>query len=300
MPVAPFPATTGTHDWVPTVFSLKMQSKFYADSVLPMISNTDYEGEISNKGDKVVIRTVPNISVADWDGSKITYPNVETSTIELVIDKAKYWSFKVDDIQKAQSDIDYWTAASKDASEAMRIAVDEDVLANAPLGAHADNIVDSVGDSTGSPVVSTADQILHDILTCGTRLDEKNIPDSDRFVVLPPWAWELLKMSDLKAVHVTGDGTSPLRNGQVGMIDRFKVLKSNLLYTHATADADQGKTFCLAGHPKFLTFASQYVKTETLRLEGTFGDGVRGLKVYGYKVVHPTCGVNLKLMRAAP
>lgn len=293
---APFPTGAGAEALVPTIFSKKLQSKFYAQSVMPMVSNTDYEGEISNQGDKVVIRTVPNITVSDYTGS-VTYPNVESGTIELVIDKAKHYAFKVDDIQKAQSDIAYWTEASKDASEQMRIAVETDFLANVVTGATSE--IDTGGDnSAGAGTAATSASVLADILRAGTLLDELNIPESDRFVVLPPWAWELLKLSDLKAVHVTGDGTSPLRNGLVGQIDRFKVLKSNMLYTHATASqADTGKTYCLAGHPKFATFASQFVKTETLRLESTFGDGVRGLKVYGYKVITPDCGVNIKLLQ---
>lgn len=297
MPTAPFP-TGNAAGYVPKIFSKKLQAKFYAQSVLPMISNTDYEGEISNEGDKVTVRTVPNISVSDYSGT-VTYPNVETSTIELVIDKAKFYSFKVDDIQKAQSDIAYWNDASRDAGESMRIAVETDFLANTVTGAT--SVVDTAGTNAGGAgTIATGESVLADILRAGTKLDELNIPETGRFIVLPPWAWELLKMSDLKAVHVTGDGTSPLRNGEVGTIDRFKVLKSNMLFTvDDVGTADHNKTFCLAGHPKFATFASQFVKTETLRLEGTFGDGVRGLKVYGYKVITPNCGVNVKLLQSA-
>lgn len=296
---APFPTGAGAEALVPTIFSKKLQSKFYAQSVMPLVSNTDYEGEISGQGDKVVIRTVPNITVSDYTDANITYPNVESGTIELLIDKAKFYSFKVDDIQRAQSDIAYWTEASKDASESMRIAVETDFLANVVTGAT--SVINTGGDnSSGTGTAATSSSVLEDILHAGTLLDELNIPESGRFVVLPPWAWELLKLSDLKAVHVSGDGTSPLRNGEVGMIDRFKVLKSNMLYTHTTAsEVDTGKTYCLAGHPKFATFASQFVKTETLRLESRFGDGVRGLKVYGYKVVTPDCGVNIKLLPAS-
>lgn len=294
---APFPTTAGERALIPTIFSKKLQAKFYAKSVLPMVSNTDYEGEISAQGDKVTVRTVPNITVSDYDGT-VTYPNVESGKIELVIDKAKKYSFKVDDIQKAQSDIAYWTEASKDASEQMRIAVETDFLANVVTGAT--SVVDSAGtNAAGAGTIATSTSVLADILRAGTKLDELDIPEEGRFVVLPPWAWELLKLSDLKAVHVTGDGTSPLRNGQVGMIDRFKVLCSNMLYTvPGSGAADSNKTYCLAGHPKFATFASQFVKTETLRLESTFGDGVRGLKVYGYKVITPNCGVNLKLLQS--
>ena len=276
--------TGGAANFVPEIFSKKLQAKFYSASVLPMISNTDYEGEISGQGDKVVIRTVPNVTVADYTGS-LTYADVTTSNIELLIDKAKSYAFKVDDIQRAQSDIQYWTEASKDASESMRIAVETDFLANVVTGATA----------TVDNAAVTSSNILDVVLEAARKLDEANIPDSDRFIVLPPWAIELLKKSELRQAYLTGDGTSPLRNGVVGTIDRFSVMSSNLLNVDSSGGADDGKTFALAGHPKFATFASQFVKTETVRLESTFGDGVRGLKVYGYKVVTPDCGVLLKI-----
>lgn len=285
--MAAFP-TGGAANFVPEIFSKKLQAKFYASSVLPMISNTDYEGEISGQGDKVIIRTVPNVTVADYTGT-ISYQDVTTSNIELLIDKAKSYAFKVDDIQRAQSDIAYWTEASKDASESMRIAVETDFLANVVTGAT----------STVDDGAVTASTILDAVLEAARRMDELNIPDSDRFILLPPWAIEMLKKSDLKLAYLTGDSASPIRNGVVGNIDRFKVMSSNLLSVDSSGGADDGKTFCLAGHPKFATFASQFVKTETVRLESTFGDGVRGLKVYGYKVVTPDCGVLLKL-KAAP
>lgn len=284
--MAAFP-TGGAANFVPEIFSKKLQAKFYASSVLPMISNTDYEGEISGQGDKVIIRTVPNVTVADYTGT-ISYQDVTTSNIELLIDKAKSYAFKVDDILRAQSDIAYWTEASKDASESMRIAVETDFLANVVTGAT----------STVDDGAVTASTILDAVLEAARRMDELNIPDSDRFIVLPPWAIEMLKKSDLKLAYLTGDSTSPIRNGVVGNIDRFKVMSSNLLSVDSSGGADDGKTFCLAGHPKFATFASQFVKTETVRLESTFGDGVRGLKVYGYKVVTPDCGVLLKLKAA--
>lgn len=285
--MAAFP-TGGAANFVPEIFSKKLQAKFYASSVLPMVSNTDYEGEISGQGDKVIIRTVPNVTVADYTGT-ISYQDVTTSNIELLIDKAKSYAFKVDDIQRAQSDIAYWTEASKDASESMRIAVETDFLANVVTGAT----------STVDDGAVTASTILDAVLEAARRMDELNIPDSDRFILLPPWAIEMLKKSDLKLAYLTGDSASPIRNGVVGNIDRFKVMSSNLLSVDSSGGVDDGKTFCLAGHPKFATFASQFVKTETVRLESTFGDGVRGLKVYGYKVVTPDCGVLLKL-KAAP
>jgi hypothetical protein len=117
-------------------------------------------------------------------------------------------------------------------------------------------------------------------------LDELNIPEEGRFIVLSPEFVSMLKQSELRQAYLTGDGTSPLRNGKVGMVDRFNVYQSNMLYTPGSG-ADAGYTHVLAGHPKAISFASQFTSAETVRLETTFGDAVRGLKVFGSKVIVP-------------
>lgn len=286
MPAFPTAGANSAANFIPEIFSKKLQAKFYASSVLPQISNTEYEGEITGQGNKVNIRTVPNVTVGDYTGS-VSYADVTTQIVELNIDKAKSYAFKVDDILKVQADINFQNEASKDAAEQMRIAVETDVLANIPTAAT--TILDKASVS--------ATNLLDHILEAGRKLDELNIPDSDRFLVLSPLYIEMLKKSELRQAYLTGDGTSPLRNGKVGMVDRFTVYQSNLLALGSGGDA--GKTFCLAGHPKATCFASQFVKTETVRLTDTFGDGVRGLKVYGYKVVVPNALVTLKMKTTA-
>ena len=267
--------TTSEVNFIPEVFSKLLQAKFYKKSILPEISNTDYEGEISGQGDKVVIRTVPAVTINNYAGT-ITTQELTTAKVEMLIDKAKYYSFKVDDVLAAQADINLLEGASTDAAEGMRIAVETEVLAGAITGAT----------TIGSQTTITAANILTNILTMSKQLDELNIPEEGRFIVLSPEFISLLKQSELRQAYLTGDGTSPLRNGLVGMVDRFKVFQSNMVYT-AASGADSGYTHVLAGHPKALSFASQFTNTETVRMESTFGDQVRGLKVYGSKVVTP-------------
>jgi hypothetical protein len=267
--------STSEVNFIPEVFSKLLQAKFYSKSILPEISNTDYEGEISGQGDKVIIRTVPAVTINDYAGT-ITTQELTTGKIEMLIDKAKYYSFKVDDVLAAQADINMLDGASTDASEGMRIAVETEVLAGAVTGAT------TIGAQTD---VTTAN-ILENILTMSKQLDELNIPEEGRFIVLSPEYISMLKQSELRQAYLTGDATSPLRNGLVGMIDRFKVFQSNMVYKPASG-GDAGYTHVLAGHPKALSFASQFTNTETVRMESTFGDQVRGLKVYGSKVVTP-------------
>lgn len=264
-------------NFIPEVFSKLLQAKFYSSSVLPAISNTDYEGEISGQGDKVHVRTVPTVTINDYTGS-VANQNLTTDTVTLNIDTAKYYSFKVDDVLAAQSDINMLEEASADAAEQMRIAVETDVLSS---------VVGDAG-TTMADFSATTGTVLGEILDMAVQLDEDNIPEEGRFIVLSPAQISMLKQTDLKAAYLTGDGTSPLRNGKVGTIDRFTVYQSNLLYK-PTAGDDSGKTHVLAGHSKGITFASQFTNTETVRLTDTFGDAVRGLKVYGSKVINPDC-----------
>ena len=266
---------TSEVNFIPEVFSKLLQAKFYSKSVLPEISNTDYEGEISGQGDKIVVRTVPAVTINDYAGT-ITTQELTTAKVEMLIDKAKYYSFKVDDVLAAQADINMLEGASSDASEGMRIAVETDVLAAAVTGAT----------TIGSQTTITASNILANILVLAKTLDELNIPEEGRFIVLSPEFISMLKQSELRQAYLTGDATSPLRNGLVGMVDRFKVFQSNMVYTPGSG-SDSGYTHVLAGHPKAISFASQFTNTETVRMESTFGDQVRGLKVYGSKVITP-------------
>ena len=266
---------TSEVNFIPEVFSKLLQAKFYSKSVLPEISNTDYEGEISGQGDKIVVRTVPAVTINDYAGT-ITTQELTTAKVEMLIDKAKYYSFKVDDVLAAQADINMLEGASSDASEGMRIAVETDVLAAAVTGAT----------TIGSQTTITAANILENILVLAKTLDELNIPEEGRFIVLSPEFISMLKQSELRQAYLTGDATSPLRNGLVGMVDRFKVFQSNMVFTPGSG-ADSGYTHVLAGHPKAISFASQFTNTETVRMESTFGDQVRGLKVFGSKVITP-------------
>jgi hypothetical protein len=126
--------------------------------------------------------------------------------------------------------------------------------------------------------------VLDWLVDLGTDLDEKNIPETGRWAVVPPWIAGMIKKSDLKDASISGDGTSIMRNGRLGMIDRFMLYSSNNLSGSATVGVP---TQCMAGTRQAISFASQFVKTDTLRLQNTFGDAIRGLNVYGFKATAP-------------
>lgn len=276
-----FSFASGEQHFIPEVFSKKLQAKFYAQTILSEVTTNEYEGEISGLGNKVNIRTVPAVTVADYSGS-LSYADVTSGTVELDINKAKSYAFKVDDILRTQADIDFMNAAAEDAAQNMKIAIETDVFANVGAGS-------SLTDVNSSEAGTNAGNILGHILTAGKTLDQNNIPETERFMIIDPATAAIIKNSDLKQAYLTGDAESPLRNGNIGMIDRFTVYVSNNLPSSGSV------TTGLYGHPKAVAYASQMTNTETVRLESSFGDGVRGLSVYGYKVVVPTAIGEIKL-----
>lgn len=280
--------------FIPEIWSTKMIEKYYDGTVLSVISNTDYEGEIRNQGDKVIIRTHPTLEIHDYSiGQNLINQRPVGGKIELLIDKGFYWSSIIDDVIEKQQDIDQMNDWATDASEQMKIRLDTRVLgsivpdiSSVNKGTTAGRISGNINlGVTGSPVSVSKTTVLDQILYMGQVLDEQNVSETGRWLIMPYWATTLLKMSDIKDASLSGDGTSPLRNGRVGMIDRFTIYNSNLLPSY-TDGADT--TFhMIAGTTAGLTFATQLTKTESLRAESTFGEIMRGLMVYGHKVVKP-------------
>lgn len=282
-----FSFAAGEQHFIPEVFSKKLQAKFYKSTVLSEVTTNEYEGEISGLGNKVNIRTVPAVAVADYTGT-LSYAAVESSTIELNIDKAKSYAFKVDDILKQQADIDFMNEAAGDAAQNMKIAIEADVFANVAAGSS----LTDINNPSNTPANITASNVLGHILDAGQQLDENNIPEDGRFMIINPAVASVLKQSELRQAYLTGDSVSPLRNGFIGTVDRFNMYVSNNLAVSS------GVASGLYGHPKAIAYASQMTNTESVRLESSFGDGVRGLAVYGYKVILPTAIGEFKLKTA--
>ena len=293
----PNPAYSGI--FIPQIWSGKLVEKFYAATVLAAISNTDYEGEIKNFGDTVNIRTRPTIVISDYQVDQdLSVQRPSSNLVVLQINNGKYFNVALDDVMEVQSDIDLMNIWAQDAAEQMKISVDTSVLsylstttdiASTNYGATAGAITASINLGTaGAPLTVSANPatthtyVLDLITQAGQVLDEANIPESGRWMVIPSWFAALIKQSDLRNASIAGDMTSILRNGRLGEIDRFTLYYSNLLPTVDTSGLAYSVFF---GVPAALTFAAQFTKMETIRSERSFSNLVRGLQVYGFKVV---------------
>lgn len=291
--------SAGTAGFIPEIWSGKMRENFYNATVFGDIANTDHEGEIKGYGDNVVIRTIPTMTINDYEiGQKLDYEQPTSPSVELAIDRAKSFAFQCDDVEAMQMDINQMDVWSKASGEQMKVTIDTDVLANIYADAAAENSGATAGKISGdinlgataadgsAAIQLTKTTVIDYIIQHNLCLDEYNCPEDGRFMVLPAWACATIKQSDLKDASITGDATSPLRNGRVGVIDRTTIYSSNSI-AHATETAVE-VYHVIAGHKKATTFASQMVKMETLPNPYSFGNLVRGLNVYGFKVVDPT------------
>ena len=306
-----FAGNNTSGSFIPTLWSAKLNQKFYKATVFGEIANTSYEGEISGMGDKVVINNRPDITINDYQvGTSLSYQVPTPSTVELPIDRAKYFAFQVNDVVAHQSQPKLMDMFSDDASMQMKISIDSSVLLGtatkqgiwndvpaANQGATAGAISGGYNLGTATaPVTLTAANVLATLTALAGVLDEQNIPETDRWLLIDPLTRQILMQSNLAQAQFMGDDKSMVRNGKIGMIDRFTVYVSNQLpkaaatqdYFGATAAGTAKRRLILAGHKSAVTFASQMTKMETVRNPSDFGDYIRGLNVYGWKTIIPT------------
>jgi hypothetical protein len=254
--------------------SLKKRSVFTQAGVV----NRNYEGEIRQRGDTVNITSIGAIVVDDYTNhTDIDVEEVDDATQALLIDQAKYFAFTIDDVERAQS---------VNGGAVMQEAMAEAAYALADV---ADRYVASLtsgaagGNQITTTAITTPALAVTGLINLMTRLDQSNVPTEGRYVIIPPWYHALLLGSDLFVrADASGDANS-LRNGRVGRAFGFDVLMSNNV-VNTTGDDWR----IVAGYPGAMTFAEQIVQTEADRMELRVADLVKGLHVYGAKVVRPT------------
>ena len=233
---------------------------------------------------------------------------------DLQINKGKYFGVQVNDVLAYQSDIALMNMFTEDAAKQLKIAIENEVFFNsfvtqgpdsANQGATAGKIsaAYNLGTDTTPIDQSTPENVLKAILRMSTTLDEQNVPEDGRFMILSPYDRHLLMQSSIAQAYFTGDQSSTIRTGKIGMLDRFSVYVSNLLphgeagkalvaglsatSTGGAVTNAKARRTMIAGTKHAVSFAMTVNKTEPLRNQTDFGDIVRGLAVYGRKVVKP-------------
>lgn len=286
--------------FLPSIYSKKVLNFFRKSSVVEAITNTDYAGEISAYGDSVKIIKEPVISVSDYTRGQDTTPTKLTDQeLTLVVDSAKAFKFIVDDIETKMSHVNFKEVASSSAAYALKDSFDAAVIANMFSGLSAsspDHVLGAdsatalganIYDGAGSVDIGQDSETdpLNLMARMARLLDEQNVPEEGRWFVAGPDFYEQLGQSTSKLLSVDFNaGQGSIRNGLVssGKLRGFDMYKSNNI--EATSNAT-GKV--LAGHMSSTATAQTIISTEVLRDPSSFGDIVRGLHVYGSKVLRP-------------
>jgi hypothetical protein len=281
--------------FIPEIYSKKVQIALRKAAVAEAICNTDYMGEISNFGDTVNIIKEPQIAVADYTrGLTVTSTNLTDQELVLTIDQAKSFSFKLDDLERRFSHVNFQAVASDNAAYALRDAMDSNILAAVSAGA---TVTTGMG-TTGTPIdigfTGSKVDPLNQMALAAKELDEANAPEEGRWFVAAPEWYNALSNSASKLLSVDFNaGQGSIRNGLVasGLLRGFQMYKSNNLPTNdlsgATPAGSATAPEALFGHISATSAASAMNKVETIRDTDTFSDIVRGLMVWGRKVLRP-------------
>lgn len=245
----------------------------------PGVVNRDYEGEISAAGDTVKITSISRPTIGTY------VPNVTTINPEqltdaqrtLTIDQAKYFAFEVDDVDARQAKGNVMPEAMNEAAYALADVADQ-YLASLYTGVASANNLGTISVVATTPT-DAYDKIL---VPLKVQLDVANVPTNGRYVIVPPWFHGRLLL-DQRFIKVNESGTSEgLRNGMVGRAAGFDILLSN------NAPNPTGDDYVIqAGTPMAISYAEQINKTEAYRPQSSFADAVKGLHVYGAKLVRP-------------
>jgi hypothetical protein len=299
-------------NFAPQIFSQKVLKFFRRASVAEDITNTDYTGEIENFGDTVNIIKEPTITVSSYTrGSVVNTQDLADDQITLTVDQANAFAFKIDDIEERHSHVNFEALATSSGAFSLKRKYDANVLQTLSDGAGlagADDASLSGGLTTTNSALGTAsapinvetdDAGINLMLLMARILDDQSVPEENRWFVAPPIFYEKMFQagSKMAEVQVTGDASSNLRNGLAtpGTLAGFSCYKSTALNSTAGTDqvtlsgvaTDASENVILAGHISAAATASHIAKTEVVRSTESFSDVVRGLHVFGRKVLRP-------------
>ena len=271
-------------NFIPKIWSARLLAHLDKKHVYATLVNRDYEGEIKNFGDTVKINQIGDITINDYEkGKDIADPeDLSGDQTILTLDQAKYFNFAIDDVDKSQVNPKLMDAAMQRAAYSMNDVTDK-YLANLMYLAAVNNNGTNLG-SDDSAVVPTKNDAYDYLVDLGTDLTEKDVPTEGRWVVVPAWYHGLL----LKDSRFVGNGTdynkALIEGGEVGVAAGFRVWLSNNV-----PNVSGAKYKIVAGTNAGASYAEQILETKAYTPEKRFADAVKGLHVYGGKVVQPKC-----------
>jgi hypothetical protein len=258
------------------------------------VINRDYEGQISRGGDTVHITSLADPVISNYTlGQNLSYQQLQGSGQSFTVDQAKSWSAQMEDVDRRQQVGDLQGYFEGRAAYRLADVMDQ-FIASLYTGVAPANILGTsaapLTPALYNPTSAPADFYLKVILPLKVLLSQQSVPDDgNRYIVLPPWAMALAAQTQAFVAFpgYTGDPGTVMENGAVGRLGGFVLLESNNAVQTVAGGSGTGVWAIQAGHNSAITFADQIVQNEALRSQGDFADLIRGLHVYGGKVVHP-------------
>ena len=274
----------------PIIYSQKVQKFFRTASVVEAITNTDYAGEIENFGDTVNIIKEPTISVSAYSrGAVVDTQDIVDDQIQLVVDQANAFSFKVDDIEERHSHVNFESIATSSGAYALKNEYDKNVIAAMVAGVSSSSPDHLLGADSGSGQdqdVGFGDSEIDPVDTISKHnrlLNAADVPEENRWFLAGPEFVEQLGQANSKLMSDTTGNAAPLRNGKVlsGKIMNMDVYMTNNFAASSTSNFFK----VLGGHMSSTATANHIAKIEVIRHPESFSDVVRGLHVFGRKVL---------------
>ena len=270
-------------EFIPTVWAARLLVALEKALVYGQtnVCNRDYEGDIRASGNTVKIGSIGDVSIDDYvKDSDIGDPeSLSDEDQSLLIDNAKYFNFYVDSVDRAQQNVNVLDEAMRRSAWGLRAKADTFLAATMEAAVLTDNKIGTIA----VPKVPTKDDAYEYLVDLGVLLDESDVPIDGRFVVVPAWFHGLLLKDQWFVKAGTRRSDAALANGEVGEAAGFSILKSNNV-PNTTAT----KYKIIAGHSIATAYVEQIVDLQTYKPEKRFGDAVKGLHVYGAKVVKDT------------
>jgi N4-gp56 family major capsid protein len=264
----------------PEIWSANLLVALRKNLVYRSLTNSDYEGEITQAGDTVRITSVgrPTIGTYNPNSTVITPEQVQDSQRTLVVDQAKYFAFAVDDVDQRQARGNVIPQSVNEAAFGFADVIDQ-YIASLYTGTQTGNALGSITVNSATNPNDAYDKVL---VPLKIALDKANVPTEGRWVVVRPELHGCL-LRDSRFIKVNESGTSEgLRNGMVGRAAGFDIRLSN------NAPNTTGSEYAtIAGTNSAITFAEQINKIEAYRPQSSFSDAVKGLVLYGGKLVRP-------------
>lgn len=264
-------------NFIPQIWSARLLEHLDKVHVYAGLMNRDYEGEIRAYGDTVHINQISDITIKKYTGADIDDPEELDSTKQtLTIDQSNYFNFRIKDIDNAQSNPKLMDAAMQRAAYGMNDTVDQYLASLLAAGVDTGNVVAD----DASPIVPTAANAYDYLVDLGVKLSEANVPNLGRWVVIPPWYHGLLLKDDRFVGNGTDFNVAALQGGLVGAAAGFQIHVSNNVPNTSGANYK-----IIAGTNAAGSMAEQLIEMEAYRQEKNFSDAVKGLHVFGAKVL---------------